>query len=48
MDTVLGLIGIVVFAAAVIALAAGVTWVVVKVSPSEKPPKPATTDDAAA
>ena len=40
MDTVLGLIGLVVFAAAVIALAAGVTWVVVKVSPAEKP-KPA-------
>ena len=37
MDTVLGLIGLVVFAASVIALAAGVTWVVVKVSPAEKP-----------
>jgi hypothetical protein len=30
---VLGLLGIVVFIACVIALAAGVTWVVVKVSP---------------
>ncbi len=40
MDTVLGLLGIVVFGAFVIALAAGVTWVVVKVSPSEKPQKP--------
>ena len=40
MDTVLGIIGIIVYAAAVIALAAGVTWVVVKVSPAEKPPKP--------
>ena len=46
MDTVLGLIGIVVFAAAVISLAAGVTWLVVKVSPAEKPPKPAAADDA--
>jgi hypothetical protein len=33
MHTVLGLIGIVVFIAAVIALAAGVTWLVVKLSP---------------
>jgi hypothetical protein len=39
MDTALGLIGLVLFAAAVIALAAAVTWVVVKVSPSEKPEK---------
>ena len=46
MDTVLGLIGIVLFAAGVISLAAAVTWVVVKVSPAEKP-KPAA-DDAAA
>jgi hypothetical protein len=45
MDTVLGLIGLVVFAASVIALAAAVTWVVVKVSPAEKP-KPA--EDTAA
>jgi hypothetical protein len=37
MDTALGLIGILVFAACVIALAAAVTWVVVKVSPAEKP-----------
>jgi hypothetical protein len=47
MDTVLGIIGIIIFAASVIALAAGVTWVVVKVSPAEKPkpdqPKPADT-----
>ncbi len=40
MDTALGLIGLVIFAAAVIALAAAVTWVVVKVSPAEKPDKP--------
>jgi hypothetical protein len=47
MDTVLGIIGIIVYAAAVIALASGVTWLVVKVSPAEKPkpdePAPADT-----
>ncbi|HET9674434.1 MAG TPA: hypothetical protein VFP31_06435 [Gaiellaceae bacterium] len=47
MDTVLGIIGIIIFAASVIALAAGVTWIVVKVSPAEKAkpdePKPADT-----
>jgi hypothetical protein len=32
-NTVLGIIGIVVFIAAVISLAAGVTWLVVKLSP---------------
>jgi hypothetical protein len=47
METVLGLIGIIVFAACVIALAAAVTWVVVKVSPAEKPAKPASPPDAA-
>jgi hypothetical protein len=31
---VLGLVGIAVFIAAIISLAAGVTWVVVKVSPN--------------
>jgi hypothetical protein len=39
MDTALGIIGIIVFAACVIGLAAAVTWVVVKVSPAEKPDK---------
>jgi hypothetical protein len=47
METVLGLIGIIVFAACVIALAAAVTWVVVKVSPAEKPAKPASPPDPA-
>ena len=47
MDTALGLLGILVFAAAVVSLAAAVTWVVVKVSPAEKPPKPAATDESA-
>ena len=48
MDAVLGLIGILVFAACVIALAAGVTWIVVKVSPAEKPDKPQPAEDAGA
>ncbi len=41
MDTVLGLLGIVVWIVAVIALAMAVTWLVVKVSPggAPKPPK---------
>jgi hypothetical protein len=47
METVLGLLGMIAYAACIIGLAAGVTWIVVKVSPSEKPEKPAT-DDAAA
>jgi len=40
MEDVLGLIGIVIFCACVIALAAAVTWLVVKISPSKaaKPP----------
>ena len=39
MQNVLGLIGLALFIVAVIALAAGVTWVVVKVSPSPKAKK---------
>lgn len=35
--TVLGLLGLALFISAVIALAALVTWVVVKVSPAKKP-----------
>lgn len=46
MDTALGLIGIILFAAAVISLAAAVTWVVVKVSPAEKPDKTEPADAA--
>ncbi len=42
MMTVLGLIGIVLFCTSVIALAAGVTWLVVKLSPAKAAkPKPA-------
>ena len=37
MSTVLGLIAFVVFIAAVVGAAAGITWVVVRVSPSKKP-----------
>jgi hypothetical protein len=33
----LGLIGMLLFCAAVIALAAGITWVVVRFSPAKKP-----------
>jgi hypothetical protein len=40
MTSVLGLLGIALFCAGVISLAAGVTWLVVKLSPA-KPPKPA-------
>jgi hypothetical protein len=39
METIFGLFGIVVYAACVVSLAAAITWVVVKVSPSEKPKK---------
>ena len=35
METVLGLIGLVVYIVVVVGLAAGVTWVVVKLSPSK-------------
>jgi hypothetical protein len=36
MDTVLGLIGLVVFVVVIISLAAGVTWLVVKLFPQQK------------
>jgi flagellar biogenesis protein FliO len=36
-STALGLLGIVVFVVCVIAFAAGVTWLVVRLSPSRKP-----------
>jgi hypothetical protein len=35
METVLGLIGLVIYIVAIISLAAGVTWIVVKLSPSK-------------
>ena len=41
MGTVLGLIGLIVFCAVVISLAAGITWLVVKLFPSgKKKPEP--------
>jgi hypothetical protein len=36
MATALGLIGLVAFIVSVIALAAGITWLVVKISPQKK------------
>jgi hypothetical protein len=38
--TVLGLIGLVVFIVCVIALAAGITWLVVKISPKKEKAEP--------
>jgi hypothetical protein len=35
MDTLLGLIGLAVYIVAIVGLACGVTWVVVKLSPSK-------------
>jgi hypothetical protein len=35
LETVLGLIGMVIFIVAVIALAAAITWLVVKITPTE-------------
>lgn len=41
MATALGLVGVAVFIACVVALAAGVTWLVVKLSPApDSKPKP--------
>jgi hypothetical protein len=40
LETVLGLIGMAVFIVATIALAAGVTWLVVKITPSGPRKKP--------
>jgi hypothetical protein len=40
MATVLGLIGLVVFIVCVIALAAGITWLVVKISPKKEKAEP--------
>jgi hypothetical protein len=46
-ENVLGLIGIAVFIVGVIALAAGITWIVVRVSPTPKDKsKPAAPSDA--
>ena len=42
METVLGMLGLVVFIVAVIAIAAAVTWLVIKITPAEKEKKPET------
>ena len=39
MATALGLIGLIVFIVCVIVLAAGITWLVVKVSPQREEPR---------
>jgi hypothetical protein len=39
-DVLLGLLGLAVFIPCVISLAAGVTWLVVRISPAAKPEKP--------
>jgi hypothetical protein len=41
MDTVLGLLGMAVYIVVVVSLAAGVTYLVVKLSPSKSAKKPA-------
>jgi hypothetical protein len=45
LETVLGLIGMVIFIVATIALAAGITWIVVKVTPSAPRKKPETSSE---
>ncbi len=44
MDTFLGLLGLLVFIPCVIALAAGMTWLVVKVSPKPHQERPEQAD----
>jgi hypothetical protein len=39
MDTLLGLIGMALWIVSTIGIAAGITYVVVKLSPGDKPPK---------
>jgi hypothetical protein len=40
LETALGLLGILVYGACIVGLAAAITWIVVKVSPSEKRERP--------
>ncbi len=42
MTTVLGLLGVAIFIPTIIGIAAGMTWIVVKVSPSKKPEESST------
>jgi hypothetical protein len=46
METVLGLIGIFFWIIGVMALAAGITWSVIKLTPSEKPAQTPPAEDA--
>jgi hypothetical protein len=39
-DNILGILGIIVWIVVVVSFAAGVTYVVVKISPADKPEKP--------
>jgi hypothetical protein len=39
MQTVLGILGFLVYIACIVAVAASVTWLVVRISPAEKKPK---------
>ena len=36
MDAILGLVGLIIFSACIVVLAAGMTWVVVKISPARE------------
>ncbi len=47
MNLALGLIGLVIFIACVIALAAAITWIVVKISPTTAGKKPTPKNDGA-
>jgi hypothetical protein len=48
METVLGLIGVAIFIVCVVALAAGVTWAVVRLSPTPGANKPKPQNDSSA
>ena len=42
MDTVLGLLAFLVYILAIVGVAAGVTWLVVRITPTKKPSEPTT------
>jgi hypothetical protein len=48
METILGLIGLLVYIVVIVALASGVTWLVVKLSPSQSAKELEAKSDAAA
>jgi hypothetical protein len=45
-DTILGLVGVVIWIVSVIGIAAGVTWLVVKLLPGDKPQAPSGSAEA--